>query len=264
MSQNTGFWNRFFRAVADFFSPPEEMGVKTTPQQLQEALGREIELANAKQESAKTAMVSAALMRQELAELVAKHDALRKLALKKEQAGDSEGAKKILALQMALEEQIAPKTKAYQETDKRAANLIDAARKQQATVESAKAKLPQAVLQIEVNRMREEAQALENQAAASLDGSTSFDNLVKGIEMKTAVLDAGHLLTGDSGESLEDEIQKELAGAEFERAYRQLQLKAQEQPGDVVEAELVEGGSPADEARRLLSGPAFDGKLKIS
>ncbi len=263
MAEKKGFWQTIGDAIANFFEPGDKgpEGETTTAQHLQDAVKREIDLASARKQAAQSSMVTAGLMRKELAKLVAEHQALGKLALQKEQAGDTEGAKKILALQLKIQGRIEPKTQAYKEADQRTAELIVTARDQHKRVEEAKTELPQRVLQIELNRMREDAQKMEEEAAAQLTGAASFENLTKSIDMQTAVLDAGHLLTDTGEENLEAEVQKALTGQEFEKAYKQLQHKAQEAPGEVVEAELIEGGDAVDDAKNLLSGPAFGGAL---
>lgn len=249
-------------SVSRFFTPPEGAAPGTSAQRLQEALGREIELAEARKQAAQSSMVAAGMLREELAKLVGEHEALGKLAVKRERAGDTQAAREALGLQLKLKERIEEKARAYKESDQRAADLIVRAREQYAKVEKAENELPQRILQLELNRMREDAQKMEDQARTRLEGVAGFDALAKSIDLQTAMLDAGHLLSQGSGENLAGQVAGLLSGEAFDRAYEELKAKARELPGDVVEAELVEGGDAVSEAKSLLSGPAFGGALK--
>lgn len=81
-----------------FMGSDEEESLKTTQEALQDAVRREMELANAKGEAATTQIVAATAGRKELRRLVVQHQELQQQALLAEKAKDPERAKRVLAL----------------------------------------------------------------------------------------------------------------------------------------------------------------------
>jgi vacuolar-type H+-ATPase subunit E/Vma4 len=116
-------------------------------------------------------------------------------------------------------------------------------------------------LQVEINRMLEEARDLESQAMAQVTGKQSYQALAESIEMKTTTLMTQQLLTGTVGPDLEQEVETVMKEVEFGNAYKQLQEKVQESGGAIVDAEFTEVVNPADKAKALLNEAPFGGLL---
>jgi hypothetical protein len=231
------------------------------PLQLQDAVKRELNLANAKRELASMAIVTAKKLRDELKKLVAQSDELGRQAFLAEKDGKPEEAKRYVALQLAINGKVENATEQYEAADKNARQLISEAQKQSTIALNASKDLPKKVLQVEINRMLVDARDLETQAMAQVTGKQSYQALAESIEMKTTTLMTQQLLTGTVGPDLEQEVETVMKEVEFGKAYKQLQEKVQESGGAVVDAEFTEVVNPADKARLLLSEAPFGGLL---
>jgi hypothetical protein len=239
----------------------EEPDKKPLPQQLQAAVQREVDLAKAKRELASMAIVTSQKLRGELKKLVAQSDELGRQAFLAEKDGKPEEAKRYLALQLAINEKVSNTTEQYEAADKNARQLISEAQKQSAVALNASKDLPKKVLQVEINKMLEDARSLESQAMAQVTGKQSYQALAESIEMKTATLMTQQLLTDSSGPDLEQDVETVMKEVEFGKAYKQLQEKVQEGGGAVIDAEFTEVVNPADKARLLLEEAPFGGLL---
>lgn len=237
---------------------------KTRPEELQEAVQMEMALADKKGEAATAAMIAAGNQRKELAKLVVQHKELGNQALLSQKKNDTDKAKKILALQLAIKEKIDIESKNYAKTDVAAQQLIAGAKKTYKSAENASQDLPRKVLQIEINNMIERARRLESDAAAQIDGKRSYKQLADSIDLTTARLMTQNLIKESSELGLDADIENVLKEAEFEEAYKMLEKKA-ESIGDVIDAdvEFIEEGDPVTRARQLLSAPPFGGMISV-
>ena len=253
------------RRIVELFMGTDdlEQARKTTPQQLQEAVQRDIELANVKGETATAAMVAAGAQRKELAKLDAQYNALGRQALLAEKKGDQVKAQRVLALQLAIKERIDTATEQYESADNAAKQLISEARKTFKSAQEASRDLPKRVLQLEINSMMERAQKLEGDAAARLEGRQSYKALADSIDLTTARLTAQNLITDSSELGLDEEVDQVLKEAEFQEEYKKLQATAAESgAGDVIDAEIkVIEDDTLSRAQKLLTGPAFGGMI---
>lgn len=251
------WWNKLIYGNEEGEKPQK----KPAAADLQEAVQREVHLANSKREMASLTIVSAGKLRTELQKLVMQSDELGKLALKFESEGQSEQAKRYLALQLAINEKVAAVTEQYETADKSAQQLIKEAQEQSKVAKEAAQDLPRRVLQVEINKMLEDARNLETQAAAQLAGKQSYKALAESIETRTAALMTQQLLSDTSGTDMEQEVAQVMNEAEFGQAYKQLQEKAQESGGQIIDAEYTEVTNPADKAKALLNKAPFGGLL---
>jgi hypothetical protein len=227
-------------------------------QDLQEAVGMKIQAADAKGDAASVQMVSAKAAYNELAKLVVQHDELMKQAKLAEKAGDHEKAKRILALALAVKGKIDKASERYEQSNKVATQLIQEAQQKFKEAKEASSDLPRKVLQLEVNRMLENANRLEGKAQERLSSKPSYEALAASIDMQTE----RHLIRNvieDGGETIDGEINQVLKEAQFDKEYKRLQLEAQS-PDEFVEAEILTDQT-TDRAKQLLSQAPFGGLL---
>lgn len=253
-----GLFSRWGKRFDRIFSGVSEEDSESQIEELQKATKRELDLADSRVETATTAIAAADMQRKNLSELIAQHEIISKKALLMEREGNQETAKKILALQLALEEKIKVQTDQCKSADKMAKDLILRAKKQVKAANEASQDLPRKVLQGEINRMMIRSRNLEKSAESAVSRQTSFKALASSMDLSTAKLMARNLIESSDDLDLDERVDQAIKETEFTEAYKLLQAKVQ--GGETVEVRLIED-NPADEARKLLSAPAFGGVL---
>lgn len=249
------FFDQLFSGGAE-----EKTEVKTIAEDLQLAAKKEMELAQMKGKTASIAIYSTGVARKELNKLVMQHTVLKEEAVKAEKEGNTERAKKILALCLAVEDKIKQQTTQYESSDQTARALILEAQKQYQNAKNASNELPRKVLQVEINQMMEESQKLELATSSQITGK-SFKALADEIDLKsTALMTKNLLIEGNNALGLEGEIEEVMKEAVFESAYKQLQAQVQ-QGAITIEGEVVED-DPIAKATKALSKPPFGGLLQ--
>lgn len=235
----------------------EQNSKPVVAQDLQEAVGMKIQAADAKGDAASVQMISAKADYNELAKLVVQHDELMKQAKLAEKANDSEKAKRILALALAVKGKIEKASERYEQSNKVATQLIQEAQQKFKEAKEASADLPRKVMQLEVNRMLENSQRLEGKDQEKLISKPSYEALAASIDMQTE----RHMIRSvieDGGDTMDGEIDQVLKEVLFDKEYQRLKLEAQS-PEEFVEAEIID--DTTDRAKHLLSQAPFGGLI---
>lgn len=227
-------------------------------QDLQEAVALKMQSANAKGDAASAQMVAAQSARQDLGKLVVQHDELGRQALLSEKEGNVEMAKKIVALKLAVKAKIKTATERYEQTNKIATQLVRDARKMFKEAKEVSDDLPRKVMQIEVNRMLENAALLEGESRDQLASRSNYEALTASIDVQTQRLLVRGMLK-ESNDTMDEEIKQVLGEKEFEEEYKLIQRKAK-LGDDVIDAEFTET-DVSKKAKLLLAEPAFGGLL---